>query len=156
MAGTMVRHEPRVGEPVGLNEVRPRWPEQLVSEWRRSQSLARVSMKSGLDGRNNPKASVIREVDYIYVSMKSGLDGRNNCSSAPNLGLAACQVSMKSGLDGRNNPGPGYVLYSGTHVSMKSGLDGRNNYSFSFVEFAEAECLNEVRPRWPEQWLPSK
>ena len=36
------------------------------------------------------------------VSMKSGLDGRNNCKSRymANYGI---DVSMKSGLDGRNN-----------------------------------------------------
>ncbi len=36
---------------------------------------------------------------------------------------------------------------------MKSGLDGRNNRN-AFVRSAFfARCLNEVRPRWPEQWV---
>ena len=36
-------------------------------------------------------------------------------------------------------------------VSMKSGLEGRNNPIDSATETTETECLNEVRPRRPEQ-----
>ena len=36
----------------GLNEVRPRWPEQLPNHILTAEEAA-VSMKSGLDGRNN-------------------------------------------------------------------------------------------------------
>ena len=36
-------------------------------------------------------------------------------------------------------------------VSMKSGLDGRNNIWTMGWCFAQYFCLNEVRPRWPEQ-----
>ena len=61
-----------------------------------------VSMKSGLEGRNN-----VIEVDGVFeaefgVSMKSGLEGRNNAGSAAGRGGLEC-VSMKSGLEGRNN-----------------------------------------------------
>ena len=38
----------------------------------------------------------------MMVSMKSGLDGRNNSGGRPN-GKRLNEVSMKSGLDGRNN-----------------------------------------------------
>ena len=39
-----------------------------------------VSMKSGLDGRNNVRAAGWRAAYQVTVSMKSGLDGRNNGS----------------------------------------------------------------------------
>ena len=39
----------------------------------------------------------------LEVSMKSGLDGRNNQLDIPDAGVARAIVSMKSGLDGRNN-----------------------------------------------------
>ena len=38
----------------------------------------RVSMKSGLEGRNNPTRNTARGVGCTVVSMKSGLEGRNN------------------------------------------------------------------------------
>ena len=37
-----------------------------------------VSMKSGLEGRNNDRARKAREHAGLEVSMKSGLEGRNN------------------------------------------------------------------------------
>ena len=37
----------------------------------------RVSMKSGLEGRNN-KVEHEQTAIQVYVSMKSGLEGRNN------------------------------------------------------------------------------
>ena len=35
---------------------------------------------------------------------------------------------------------------------MKSGLDGRNNGKGGKSQEEQENCLNEVRPRWPEQW----
>ena len=43
------------------------------------------------------------EVVDRVVSMKSGLEGRNNVQDRGE-GVAAHAVSMKSGLEGRNNP----------------------------------------------------
>ena len=37
-------------------------------------------------------------------------------------------------------------------VSMKSGLDGRNNVVGSLGQSPCNGSLNEVRPRWPEQY----
>ena len=34
---------------------------------------------------------------------------------------------------------------------MKSGLEGRNNFSAKACSAASPSCLNEVRPRRPEQ-----
>ena len=87
--------------PAGLNEVRPRRPEQFDKVAYISSRAGQVSMKSGLEGRNNRKHPVM-----IYtptaVSMKSGLEGRNN--NGHHAARAARQlVSMKSGLEGRNN-----------------------------------------------------
>ena len=64
------------GRAVRLNEVRPRRPEQLGYPYPESRQL-RVSMKSGLEGRNNPLRDAHSHVD-APVSMKSGLEGRNN------------------------------------------------------------------------------
>ena len=61
-----------------LNEVRPRWPEQLAGADRICAQEARVSMKSGLDGRNNDDCLASIVCSLKCVSMKSGLDGRNN------------------------------------------------------------------------------
>ena len=38
---------------------------------------------------------------------------------------------------------------------MKSGLDGRNNLKFVGPSLPTRTCLNEVRPRWPEQFYHS-
>ena len=60
-------------------------------------------------------------------------------------------VSMKSGLEGRNNRLLDLFLPLNQAVSMKSGLEGRNNQPFSLHDNAANKCLNEVRPRRPEQ-----
>ena len=60
-----------------------------------------VSMKSGLEGRNNLGDLWIL-VDFAIVSMKSGLEGRNNNAGTAG-GKKLSEVSMKSGLEGRNN-----------------------------------------------------
>ena len=48
------------------------------------------------------------------VSMKSGLEGRNNSGTANPVVFTDTTVSMKSGLEGRNNAGikPGERLES--------------------------------------------
>ena len=84
--------------------------------------------------------------------MKSGLEGRNNALLGPALPRGARYVSMKSGLEGRNNSGFGVMpLVLGDLVSMKSGLEGRNNARGGFCQSRQEQCLNEVRPRRPEQ-----
>ena len=61
-----------------------------------------VSMKSGLEGRNNLLFLFWGE-SRSRVSMKSGLEGRNNDESLRDLLGEDARVSMKSGLEGRNN-----------------------------------------------------
>ena len=52
-----------------------------------SQGPSNVSMKSGLEGRNNPPLLALRQTCNT-VSMKSGLEGRNNTMwSSSNPGL---------------------------------------------------------------------
>ena len=64
---------------------------------------------------------------------------------------------MKSGLDGRNNEEPVTLTVTNIDlVSMKSGLDGRNNGMGRSCLPSGMMRLNEVRPRWPEQWLASE
>ena len=63
----------------GLNEVRPRRPEQFGGLVLLQVGDDGVSMKSGLEGRNNPaKACTALARRSQFVSMKSGLEGRNN------------------------------------------------------------------------------
>ena len=61
-------------------------------------------------------------------------------------------VSMKSGLEGRNNENPENPEKKEDYVSMKSGLEGRNNISEKIGYESRPVCLNEVRPRRPEQF----
>ena len=58
---------------------------------------------------------------------------------------------MKSGLEGRNNPQDPRHPRGHHHVSMKSGLEGRNNWDVALLNVLIMHCLNEVRPRRPEQ-----
>ena len=68
-----------------------------------AREQARVSMKSGLEDRNNPPPDDGDNSGSI-VSMKSGLEDRNN-RVWPDAGCrGAVWVSMKSGLEDRNNP----------------------------------------------------
>ena len=60
------------------------------------------------------------------VSMKSGLEGRNN-QKGTNMTTWQQDVSMKSGLEGRNNDICNVPWDAEYNVSMKSGLEGRNN-----------------------------
>ena len=60
----------------GLNEVRPGRPEQLLIKVPPSRPIG-VSMKSGLEDRNNARDSYGVELSE-EVSMKSGLEDRNN------------------------------------------------------------------------------
>ena len=53
----------------------------------------------------------------LTVSMKSGLDGRNNASVTTVVVIVAA-VSMKSGLDGRNNEGAGGHGHTSIHWSQ--------------------------------------
>ena len=84
------------------------------------------------------------------VSMKSGLEGRNNAAPAGNT-TNPRQVSMKSGLEGRNNHFYGSFSQFMTWVSMKSGLEGRNNQDPAPSNARNVRHLNEVRPGRPEQ-----
>ena len=58
---------------------------------------------------------------------------------------------MKSGLEGRNNKTHTSTKPVLPSVSMKSGLGGRNNVAHKISLFEDHKCLNEVRPRRPEQ-----
>ena len=52
-----------------------------------------------------------------WVSMKSGLDGRNNWVSARTVD-ARDLVSMKSGLDGRNNVATSFPVTDSNSLSQ--------------------------------------
>ena len=69
----------------GLNEVRPRRPEQYEADQVAVKVVDAVSMKSGLEGRNNAAHQPLRHL-RAAVSMKSGLEGRNNGHRAPRRG----------------------------------------------------------------------
>ena len=85
--------------------------------------------------------------------MESGLDGRNNRVEVAGGVTGWAGVSMESGLDGRNNAKKiAPPTFGVPTVSMESGLDGRNNAAAEFATDFRTDCLNGVRPRWPEQW----
>ena len=85
MAGTIVPHGQNDGQHhVGLNGVRPRWPEQSGAG-RGGVQQVQVSMESGLDGRNNHGAEKPSRPQPSGVSMESGLDGRNNLQPIRNV-----------------------------------------------------------------------
>ena len=157
-----------------LNEVRPRRPEQSIPCRWPAETPRVVSMKSGLEGRNN-RARGGEQAGHQRVSMKSGLEGRNNYPLPRRWALLG-KVSMKSGLEGRNNLSTGprgvaassclnevrprrpeqltsFILKKGdkNNVSMKSGLEGRNNTRMRRGLMSRPWRLNEVRPRRPEQ-----
>ena len=110
-----------------------------------------VSMKSGLEDRNNPccwawprngwiRLNEVRPgrpeqcktadglVAAATVSMKSGLEDRNNLRRF-HCGGKRFLVSMKSGLEDRNNLRDRQGRGGPEGVSMKSGLEDRNNTS---------------------------
>ena len=141
----------------------------------RRMTIPDVSMKSGLEGRNNTSSNDeqillffgLNEVrprrpeqsdEFIHlvldlrVSMKSGLEGRNNAHAFLSASKGSWVVSMKSGLEGRNNHSkPTTSITSHRKVSMKSGLEGRNNGCDGSHSSQKGRGLNEVRPRRPEQ-----
>ena len=113
----------------GLNEVRPRRPEQFNGGAIEAYQTAIVSMKSGLEGRNNPpsacwkrtgRASRLNEVGprrpeqypdtprVVFTMCLNEVRPRRPeqfiCRYCARLW--PCEVSMKSGLEGRNNPLP--------------------------------------------------
>ena len=135
-----------------LNEVRPRRPEQGTTPERTSPELP-VSMKSGLEGRNNTRL-LCGSGSTTKVSMKSGLEGRNKTRTMERYEREEL-VSMKSGLEGRNNSRPTPIGNGRAGVSMKSGLEGRNKAVQGQFRRRAARGLNEVRPRRPEQPPPS-
>ena len=63
---------------------------------------ARVSIESGLEGRNNTDEKVELSEAEI-VSIESGLEGRNNLYMNRPLTESLAVVSIESGLEGRNN-----------------------------------------------------
>ena len=113
---------------VRLNEVRPRRPEQCWICMSRVLITLSVSMKSGLEGRNNPLQTAGPGNRGCYVSMKSGLEGRNNL-----LVRASGEAARLRRLNEVRPRRPEQLYYLGSaehvryYVSMKSGLEGRNN-----------------------------
>ena len=84
------------------------------------------------------------------VSMKSGLEGRNNKTA----GNATWMNSWCLNEVRPRRPEQFVNVHKGFKilvVSMKSGLEGRNNAGASRVTCCATSCLNEVRPRRPEQ-----
>ena len=111
-----------------------------------------VSMKSGLEGRNN--ATRIR-IEYSRdhgrlneVRPRRPEQYKYFCSSGPQVvGLNEVRPRRPEQWYRReNSPEPPEL------VSMKSGLEGRNNVSGVSGCTSRSTRLNEVRPRRPEQY----
>ena len=119
---------PKTGKVKCLNEVRPRRPEQSAVKYRRAMLGLPVSMKSGLEGRNN------------FSTSPSGRS-RTTCLN---------EVRPR-----RPEQYRAMALYERlADVSMKSGLEGRNNLEAPSPKGRWVCSLNEVRPRRPEQCVP--
>ena len=107
-------------------------------------------MKSGLEGRNN--APVQQRQANRSSCLNEVRPRRPEQSPHPAvIDLVDSFVSMKSGLEGRNNWAASIAEASDSSVSMKSGLEGRNNTLTWNSGNSITTCLNEVRPRRPEQ-----
>ena len=142
----------------------------------RLSAMTRVSMESGLEGRNNeglltgrcrlplslngvrprrPEQSADSPpagLDQVLVSMESGLEGRNN-GGAGN-GVAHCDRDRLNGVRPRRPEqcAPRDRRAAPHRVSMESGLEGRNNSPRKLCGRRCVRSLNGVRPRRPEQW----
>ena len=83
-----------------LNEVRPRRPEQFAND--RAGQGGMLCLNEVRPRR--PEQFILNSLSDVHqnVSMKSGLEGRNNCRDCGGFD-GDSKVSMKSGLEGRNN-----------------------------------------------------
>mgnify|MGYP001641225748 CR=1 FL=1 len=107
-------------------------------------------MKSGLEGRNNWDVALLNVL--IMHCLNEVRPRRPEQYRPVEVETGAPVVSMKSGLEGRNNDDLWVLVdFANDHVSMKSGLEGRNNPHHQMTPVAGERCLNEVRPRRPEQ-----
>ena len=86
-----------------LNEVRPGRPEQWQQSTERCRSpYLEVSMKSGLEDRNNQEIPVLLQAQPQCLNeVRPGRP--EQCCSRPDCPGCVWHVSMKSGLEDRNN-----------------------------------------------------
>ena len=98
------------------------------------------------------KKSKIKHEDGTKVSMESGLDGRNNWAVfSDNKRQQFCLNGVRPRWPEQCDIcGLAPAQYAGS-VSMESGLDGRNNVFLPLLQWSMLSGLNGVRPRWPEQ-----
>ena len=61
---------------------------------------------------------LVGPLHFLGVSMKSGLEGRNNAGQVLYRQTRGRGVSMKSGLEGRNNTASTEILWSGAVMSQ--------------------------------------
>ena len=88
---------------------------------------ARVSMKSGLEDRNNPRHRRRHPCGNLGLNeVRPGRPEQFVDRGLMNSDLKK-EVSMKSGLEDRNNPSRVPPVSAAPGVSMKSGLEDRNN-----------------------------
>ena len=135
-----------------LNEVRAGRPEQWHSH-RKNQGIEEVvSMKSGLEDRNNKNDLSALGCRQDRVSMKSGLEDRNNLLNN-RVNLVVITQCLNEVRPGRPEQfGAGFTTaWSAVGVSMKSGLEDRNNRPSRQAHTQKNARLNEVRPGRPEQ-----
>ena len=88
----------------------------------------------------------------VTVSMKSGLEGRNNWRNRGNCDWRI-PVSMKSGLEGRNNMSlPKWTSCAGIRLNEVRPRRPEQCSVRHSIQGGGGGSLNEVRPRRPEQW----
>ena len=140
---------------MGLNEVQPRRPEQLVFWYLRVPEVTRgLNEVRPRRPEQSDGADVLRGLGLLCLNEVRPRRPEQSSDGAT-AATSDAPVSMKSGLEGRNNTTQAFTNHERPKaVSMKSGLEGRNNgptdnWHYCFV------CLNEVRPRRPEQLFSS-
>ena len=87
------------------------------------------------------------------VSMKSGLEGRNNARDMVEYGDPRASLNEVRPRRPEQYVGSHSAAAVKLAVSMKSGLEGRNNPQGVSLTPRASDCLNEVRPRRPEQYV---
>ena len=111
----------------------------------------RVSMESGLEGRNNRADPSFCRVPLPSVSMESGLEGRNNISTtlAPflcNIRLNGVRPRRPEQLAATRMMERLRVCLNGVRPRRPEQCDGKRKTRFG------KSGLNGVRPRRPEQY----
>ena len=108
-------------------------------------------MKSGLVGRNNPGFNVLGCIGMHVVSMKSGLEDRNNGTAfTGSTRPSSCLDEVRPGRPEQFPPRAAGI--GGRGERLNEVRPGRpEQWTPMAILSSRVRCLNEVRPGRPEQ-----